>query len=57
MSKAHPGFKNVAASMAAKQGIPTKEADAELAASTRDASAKAKKENPRLGMVKPKKGK
>jgi hypothetical protein len=51
-SKAHPGFKNVANSMAKKQGISKKAASAELAASTRGASAKAKKANPRLKRVK-----
>lgn len=57
MAKAHPGFKSVASSMARKQGIPKREASAELAASTRNASAKAKKANPRLKRVKPAKGK
>ena len=52
MAKAHPGFKSVAAGMARKQGISTKEASAELAASTRGASKKAKKANPRLRRVK-----
>jgi hypothetical protein len=52
MSKAHPGFKNVAAGMAKKQGISNAEASAELAASTRKASAKAKKANPKLKKVK-----
>lgn len=52
MSKKHPGFKKVAAGMAKKQGVSTKEASAELAASSRNASAKAKKANPRLNRVK-----
>lgn len=51
-AKKHPGFKNVAASMARKQGISTKEASAELAASTRRASAGAKRANPALKRVK-----
>lgn len=50
--KAHPGFKAVAAKMAAKQGVPAKQAAAELAASTRKASPAAKKANPRLKRVK-----
>jgi hypothetical protein len=51
-SKGHPGFKAVAGSMARKQSISKKEASAELAASTRKASAKAKRANPRLNRVK-----
>ena len=51
-SKKHPGFKAVAAGMARKQGISTKEASAELAASSRGASRKAKAANPRLRRVK-----
>ena len=38
--------------MAKKQGISTAQASAELAASTRKASSKAKKANPRLKRVK-----
>jgi hypothetical protein len=52
MAAKHPGFKNVAASMAKKQGISKERASAELAASTRGASAKAKRANPRLNRVK-----
>ena len=52
MSKKHPGFKNVAAGMAKKQGISKSEASAELAASTRHASPAAKKSNPNLRKVK-----
>jgi hypothetical protein len=48
----HPGFKNVAASMAKKQGISKERASAELAASTRRASAGAKAKNPNLKRVK-----
>lgn len=51
MSKQHPGFKAVAAEMAAKQGISRERASAELAASTRRASAAAKRKNPRLNRV------
>lgn len=47
---AHPGFKAVQSSIAAKQGISKQVAGAILAASTRKASAKAK--NPRLKKVK-----
>lgn len=50
-SKKHPGFKKVAAGMAAKQGISVQRASAELAASTRRASPAAKKANPRLKRV------
>lgn len=52
MGKTHPGFKNVAAGMAKKQGISTKEASAELAAATRRASPAARKANPNLARVK-----
>jgi hypothetical protein len=52
MAKAHPGFKAVAAKIAKKQGISTKRASAELAASTRRAGTKARKANPRLKRVK-----
>lgn len=48
----HPGFKSVQATIAKKQGIPMKNAGAILAASTRKASAAAKKANPRLKKVK-----
>jgi hypothetical protein len=49
---AHPGFKSVQSSIAAKQGISKQAAGAILAASTRKASAKAKAANPRLKKVK-----
>ena len=52
MEKKHPGFKKTAASIARKQGIPVKRANAILAASARKASAKAKRNNPRLKKVK-----
>lgn len=51
-SKAHPGFKNVAQSIARKQGIPIERASAELAAGTRRAGAAARRKNPRLSRVK-----
>jgi len=51
-SKKHPGFKAVAKKIARKQGVSIKRASAILAASTRRASAKAKRANPRLKRVK-----
>lgn len=50
-SKAHPGFKAVASKIASKQGVSKERAGAMLAASTRRASAAAKKANPRLRRV------
>ena len=52
MAKKHPGFKAVANKIAKKQGVSVREASAELAASTRRASPKAKAANPRLKRVK-----
>lgn len=49
-SKAHPGFKAVAAKIGKRSGI--KDPGAVLAAATRRASAKAKRANPRLKKVK-----
>ena len=49
---AHPGFKSVQSSIAAKQGISKEAAGAILASSARKASAKAKTANPRLKKVK-----
>jgi hypothetical protein len=49
---AHPGFKAVQAKIAAKEGVSKGAAGAILANSTRHASAKAKKKNPRLKRVK-----
>lgn len=46
------GFKNVQAKIAKKEGMSKGDAGAILAASTRNASAKAKKENPNLKKVK-----
>jgi hypothetical protein len=48
----HPGFAAVQSKIAAKQGVPMERAGAILAASSRGASAKAKKANPRLKRVK-----
>jgi hypothetical protein len=50
--KAHPGFEAVAAKIAKQQGISPENAGAILAASSRGASKKAKKANPRLKRVK-----
>lgn len=50
--KAHPGFKAVQKKIAKKQGIGMERAGAILAASSRNASKKAKKANPRLKRVK-----
>lgn len=49
MSTAHPGFKAVQKKLAGKYGM--KAAGAILASSTRKASAKAKRKNPRLKKV------
>ena len=58
MAAKHPGFKAVAKKIAAKQGISKKAASAILASSSRNASAKAVKNNPNLKKVKgSKKGK
>lgn len=46
------GFKNVASSIARRQGISKKRASAILAASSRRASPAAKRRNPRLKRVK-----
>lgn len=51
-TKAHPGFKAVQEKIAEKSGVSKKAAGAILASSSRKASAKAKKENPRLNKVK-----
>lgn len=50
--KKHPGFKKAAATIASKGGYSLNKAKAILAASTRNASAAAKKKNPRLKRVK-----
>ena len=46
------GFKNVANNISKRQGISKKAASAILASSTRKASAKAKRKNPKLKKVK-----
>lgn len=51
-SKKHPGFAAVQSKIAKKQGVSKERAGAILAASTRKASASAKKANPRLKRVK-----
>ena len=52
MASAHPGFKAVQAKIAARSGYSMKRAGAILAASSRNASAAAKRKNPRLNRVK-----
>lgn len=47
----HPGFKATQAKIAKKQGISKKAAGAILASSARNASAGAKRKNPRLKRV------
>lgn len=47
----HPGFDKVADEIADKEGVSKEEASAILAASSRNASAKAKKANPNLNKV------
>lgn len=50
-SKAHPGFEGAAKSVASREGLPMGRAKAIIAAGARNASAKAKKANPRLKRV------
>lgn len=52
MSKAHPGFKKVQASIAKKEGVSKEAAGAILASQSRKASASAKRKNPKLKKVK-----
>lgn len=52
MAKKLTGFKNVQASIAAKEGVSKERAGAILASATRNASSKAKKANPKLLKVK-----
>jgi hypothetical protein len=52
MASAHPGFAKVALGIAKREGYSMQRASAILAASSRGASAKAKKANPRLNRVK-----
>jgi hypothetical protein len=54
-SKKHPGFAKAASSIARKEGISKQSASAILASSTRNASAAAKRKNPRLKNVPKKK--
>jgi hypothetical protein len=51
-TKTHLGFKAVQQKIAKQQGVSVKSAGAILASSTRNASASAKKKNPRLNRVK-----
>jgi hypothetical protein len=50
--KKHPGFKSVQSKIAKNSGMSMERAGAILAASTRKASAAAKRRNPRLKRVK-----
>ena len=52
MAGKHPGFASVQNKIAKKEGVSEKSAGAILAASSRGASKKAKKANPRLKRVK-----
>ncbi len=52
MKSAHPGFKAVQSGIASKMGVSKERAGAILASRTRNASASAKKANPRLNRVK-----
>jgi hypothetical protein len=49
--KKHPGFKSVQSKIARQAGVSKDRAGAILAASSRGASAKAKRKNPRLRKV------
>lgn len=57
MAGKHPGFAKVAAGIARSSGVSMEAAGAILASSTRKASAKAKRKNPRLKNVIPAKKK
>lgn len=52
MSKKHPGFQAVQASIAKREGVSSGRAGAILASASRHASKAAKKANPRLKRVK-----
>jgi len=52
LKKKHPGFNAVSKKIAKAEGVSQEAADAILAASTRKASASAKKKNPALKKVK-----
>lgn len=54
-SKKHPGFDKVSNSIAKKEGVSQKAADAILANSSRNSSEEAKKKNPNLKKVAAKK--
>lgn len=51
-TRAHPGFDAVQSKIARDRGVSKERAGAILAASTREASAAAKRANPRLKRVK-----
>lgn len=51
-TKKHPGFKAVQKKIAKQQGVSMESAGAILASSSRNASAAAKRKNPRLKRVK-----
>lgn len=51
-TKKHPGFKAVANKISKKEGVSKKSAAKIVAASSRKASAKAKRKNPKLKKVK-----
>jgi len=52
MKSKHPGFSKIADKIAKKEGVSKERASAMLASASRNASAKAKKANPRLKKVK-----
>ena len=52
MTKKHPGFKAEAKKIERKEGVSKERADAILASAARNASAGAKRANPRLRRVK-----
>jgi len=52
MAKAHPGFEAEQAKIASEEGVSEERAGAILASSSRNASAAAKRKNPRLNRVK-----
>jgi hypothetical protein len=52
MADKHPGFKKVQDKIAKSEGVSKESAGAILANASRNASAKAKKANPKLGKVK-----
>jgi hypothetical protein len=52
MATSHPGFKAVQSKIAKSEGVSKKRAGAILAASSRRASASAKRKNPNLRKVK-----